>query len=167
MLTCIRNNAARRRPLGACVRAFAAAAIVALAAGCASTPQASVERDKEARQYASAPSNATLFVYRPDFGNPDWDTVLWIDRRLIGATLPKTFFRINVEPGKHTLSGMGYDNGKLSIETRPGELYFVALSVISGQSLFWQVPADIGRQAIDRCCALMENWAPGQRPLLR
>ena len=136
-------------------------------AGCASTPQASSERDAEAKQFAGAPAHSTLYVYRPDIGNSDWDSVLWIDGRLIGATLPRTFFRVNVEPGKHTLSGMGHDNGQLTIDTRPGALYFVALSVISGHSLFWLVPSEIGRPALDRCCALMENWTPGQRPLLR
>jgi len=138
-----------------------------LLAGCASTPQASREQDAEAKQYANSPGNSTVYVYRTDFGNAETDSVLWVDGRLIGATLPRSYFRINLEPGKHTLTGMGYDNGRLTIETRPGELYFVSLSVVSGNSLFWQVPADAGRQAIDRCCALLENWAPGQRPLLR
>ena len=138
-----------------------------LFAGCASTPQATGEQDAEAKQYASSPGSSTVYIYRADFGNADSDTVLWVDGRLIGATLPKSFFRVHVEPGKHTLTGMGYDNGRLTIETRPGELYFVSLSVVSGNSMFWQVPAETGRQAIDRCCALMENWAPGQRPLLR
>lgn len=136
-------------------------------AGCASTPQASSERDAEARQYASHPGSSTIYVYRPDLGASESDTVLWLDGKLIGATLPRTFFRVNVEPGKHMLAGMGYDNGKLMIETRPGEIYFVSLTVVAGNSLFWAVPPEIGRQAVNRCCALMENWAPGQRPLLR
>ena len=143
------------------------AVVVAFMAGCASTPQATGERDAEAKQYAGNPATSTLYVYRPDFGNSDSDTVLWIDGRLIGATLPKTFFRVNVGPGKHTLTGMGYDNGQLTLETRPGELYFVAVSIVAGNSLFWLVPPDVGRDAVNRCCSLMENWAPGQRPLLR
>ncbi len=135
--------------------------------GCASTPQASAERDAEARQFSNHPGSATLYVYRPYFDSPDSDTVLWINGKLIGATLPQTYFRVNLNPGKHTLSGMGDDNGQITIETRPGELYFVAISVSSGHTHYWQMPADIGRQTIDRCCALLENWAPGQRPLLR
>ena len=157
-MTAMRHGKLRRLVYGA---------LVFVIVGCASTPQASRERDAEARQYASSPASSTLYVYRPDIGNSDWDTVLWIDGRLIGATLPRTYFRVNVEPGKHTLSGMGHDNGRLTIETRPGELYFVSVSSITGNSLFWLVPSEIGRPALDRCCALMENWAPGQRPLLR
>lgn len=135
-------------------------------AGCASTPQASRERDAEARQFGTHPAFSTLYVYRPDYGG-DEDTVLWIDGRLIGATLPRSFFRVNVNPGKHTLSGMGNDNGIFAFETRPGEPYFVELYVINGHSRYRQVPPEHGRPAIDRCCALLENWAPGQRPLLR
>jgi Protein of unknown function (DUF2846) len=138
-----------------------------LLAGCASTPQATGERDSEAKQFSSHPGSSTLYVYRPTTDTPETDTVLWIDGRLIGATLPRTYFRVNLEPGKHTLAGMAYDNGTLSIETRPGELYFVSLYVLSGQSHFWPVPRETGEKAIQRCCALLENWAPGQRPLLR
>jgi hypothetical protein len=138
-----------------------------LFAGCASTPEATLERDADAKQFNSHPGNSTVYVYRPDSETPDSDTVLWIDGRLIGATLPKTYFRINLDPGKHKLSGMGHDNGTLNIETRPGELYFVSLYVLGGQSNFWLIPPEIGQKAISRCCSLMENWAPGQRPLLR
>src|SRR5688572_20337193 len=104
--------------------------------GCASTPQADAGRNAEAQQFASSPASSTLYVYRSDYGNQDGDSVLWIDGKLIGATLPKTFFRVNLNPGKHTLTGMGYDTGRLTLETRPGELYFVALSSLSGHSHF-------------------------------
>jgi hypothetical protein len=144
-------------------------ALVLVVGGCASTPQADRERDAQARQFGSNPASSTLYVYRPDLGSShaDTDTVLWIDGRLIGATLPGTFFRVNVDPGKHTLTGMGYDNGRLTIETRPGELYFIALSAIAGTSHFQPVPPEIGRKTINSCCSLLENWTPGQRPLLR
>lgn len=149
-----------RHPFLACI------CLLLFVAGCASTPQASRERDTEARQFTTHPGHSTLYVYRPEYGG-DEDTVLWIDGKLIGATLPKSFFRVNVNPGKHTLSGMGNDNGKFSLETRPGELYFVELYVIAGHSHYRQVSRDLGKGAVNRCCALLENWAPGQRPLLR
>ncbi len=147
-------------------RALVLLAWLALA-GCASTPQATRDRDTDAKQFSSHPAHSTLYIYRPDQASPESDTVLWIDGRLIGATLPGSYFRVNLDPGKHTLAGMGHDNGTLTIETRPGELYFVSLYVLSGQSRFWSVPSEIGQKAVARCCALLENWAPGQRPLLR
>ena len=146
------------------------AALVLLAAGiagCASTPQASRDQDNEAKQFSTHPASSTLYVYRPYFDSAEMDTVLWINGKLIGATLPRAYFRVHLNPGKHTLSGMGNDNGSITVETRPGELYFVALNVLSGHSHYHLVPPEIGRSAISRCCAMLENWAPGQRPLLR
>lgn len=145
-----------------------ALAAALLIAGCASTPQASRERDAEAKQFTSHPNASTLYVYRDDFGGPfAEDSTLFVNGRLIGATLPKTFFRLNLRPGNHVLQGLGVDNGRLTISTRPGESYFVSLKVIGDQSHFAVVNPEIGRKTLAACCALLENWAPGQRPLLR
>ena len=142
-----------------------AASLVVGLAGCASTPQATVERDTEARQFTTHPAASTLFIYRPDAAQDE--SVLWVDGRLIGATLPHTFFRVHLDPGRHVITGMAADNGQIDLETRPGAVYFVSLSPFAGQSYFQQVPEEVGRKVITNCCRLMENWAPGQRPLLR
>ena len=140
-------------------------ALVICAAGCASTPQANLERDQAAKEFPSHPATAALYVFRPDGGGDD--TVLWIDNRLIGATLPRAYFVVHIEPGRHVLNGLAADNGRMVIETRPGEVVFVALRVVSGQSLFERVSPELGRNTLLNCCALLENWTPGQRPLLR
>jgi uncharacterized protein DUF2846 len=136
-------------------------------AGCASTPQASRERDADAKEFATQPGASTLYIYRNDFSSLGQNSNLWVDGRLIGATLPRAYFRVNVRPGKHLLNGDGPDTGSLSLETRAGELYFVSLSMINGISYFARVKPEVGRETILACCALLENWAPGQRPLLR
>lgn len=145
-----------------------ALAMASWIAGCASTPQASRERDAEAKQFTTHPNASTLYVYRDDFGGPyTEDSVLFVNGRLVGSTLPKTFFRLNLRPGNQLLQGMASDNGRLVISTRPGEVYFVSLNVIGGQSHFFLVNPATGRKTLTACCELMENWAPGQRPLLR
>jgi hypothetical protein len=136
-------------------------------AACASTPQAGPERDAEAKEFYAHPATAALFVYRPDASSLDEDTVLYIDHRLIGATLPRTFFRIDVRPGKHRLHGIGPDSGGIEVEVRPGQAYFVSLKVFGGNSYFAVEDSTAGRQDLLSCCALLENWSPGQRPLLR
>lgn len=145
---------------------FVMLALVVLLAACASTPQASRERDAEGKEFLTHPQAATLYVYRSPFNNTE-DSVLYVDRRLIGATLPGAYFRINAVPGTHTLHGNGLDLGDITIETRPGQLYFIELAVIAGHSHFRLVPQELGRKTLTTCCALLENWAPGQRPLLR
>jgi len=144
-------------------------AIFALA-GCASTPEASRERDTEAKQFQARPDSAVIYVYRSDFASTEMasdDTVLYVDGRLIGATLPLTFFRFDVREGAHLLHGYGHDQGRLKLETRAGEIYFVSLQAAGGVSDFRRVDAATGKRDILRCCSLLDNWAPGQRPLLR
>ncbi len=41
------------------------------------------------------------------------------------------------------------------------------LTVIAGSSDYQPVPPEQAKRAIAGCCVLLENWAPGQRPLLR
>jgi hypothetical protein len=150
-------------------RAAATAWLIIALGGCASVPEAAPERDAEAKQFETRPGAATLYVFRNDFPSTSTleDSVLYVDGRLIGATLPGTFFRIDLLPGVHQLHGYGYDRGSLRIRARDGEAHFVALNVIGGVSHFGPVAPDAAKREIARCCVLMENWTPGQRPLLR
>lgn len=141
--------------------------VVAILAGCASTPQASRERDAEAKAFISHPATAALYIYRGALESLDEESVLYVDQRIIGSTLAGGFFRVDVNPGKRRLHGAVHDQGMLDIEVRPGEIYFVALTVVDGTSRFLAKPASIGHAELLACCVLLENWAPGQRPLLR
>jgi hypothetical protein len=140
---------------------------LAFLAGCASTPQATRERDAETKTFITHPATAAIYVYRSPFDRPDSDSVLYLDRRLVGSTLPGGFFRVDAQPGKRVLHGLGYDQGTREIEVRPGQIYFVFLRVVEGTSSFVPKPAEVGRAELLDCCVLLENWAPGQRPLLR
>ena len=138
-------------------------------AGCASTPLGSPERDAAAKAFHTHPGHSAIYVYRPDPGEDasEADTVLYLDRRLIGSTLPRTYFRVDVQPGAHALRGVGIDQGAVALSTLPDELYFVELRVSDGVSRYRMVDAETGKRAIRQCCVLLENWSPGQRPLLR
>lgn len=155
-------------PCPALLRVACAALAAAALGACVSVPQASPARDTEARQYITHPGYATLYVFRNDFtSHLREDSTLYIDDRPIGGTLPGTYFRVDLRPGTHVLHGYGYDQGKLELTAREGETVFVALDVANDTSHFRVVNADAAKREIDRCCVLMENWAPGQRPLLR
>ncbi len=150
-------------------RALAVCLLLAALGACTSTPQASREQDAQARRFLTHPGVATLYVYRSDaLGSLDTeDSVLYVNGRLIGSTLPGTYFRIDLRPGEHLLHGYAHDQGRIRVRAAADEITFVSLSVINGISRFEQVAPEAARRAIARCCALMENWAPGQRPLLR
>lgn len=148
--------------------AIAAALVAALVLGsCASTPEAGPERDAEAKQFNTHPDAATIYVYRSPHNRIDSDSVLYIDGRLIGSTVPGTYFRIDTVPGHHVLHGVGVDVGYFGIDARPGQLYFVSLDVVGGHSNFRLVREDLARERVRACCAMLEVWAPNQRPFLR
>ena len=144
-----------------------AAIMLGLGAGCASTPQASPAEDSAAKQFLTHPNASTIYVYRSQFNHLDTDTVLYVDGRLIGATRPGTYFRLDVNPGRHVLHGNGIDLGEYKLDTRPGLVYFVSLTVTAGRSQYRLVSDRVGQQDVVACCALLENWWPGQRPFLR
>lgn len=155
-----------KRLLGVAWHAAFTAALLILAA-CASTPQAPADVEQRAKAFETHPSASTIYVYRSEFDRPDQDSVLYMDGRLIGATLPGTFFRIWAVPGRHVLHGVGSDLGNIALDTMAGELYFVSLDLTAGHSRFQIVPRTVGEQRVRECCAMLETWTPGQRPLLR
>lgn len=140
--------------------------IALLGAGCASTPEATRDRDAAAKEFTTHPNASTIYVYRSPFNHYDTDSVLYLDGRLIGSTLPGAYFRLDTTPGRHTLHGTGIDVGELELDTRPGQLYFVSLDVVASHSNFRLVPEEVARERVRACCALYENWAPGQRPFV-
>lgn len=140
---------------------------LSLVPGCASTPQASAERDAAAKQFVTHPATAAIYVYRYPWSGEDDDTVLYVNNRLIGATLPGGYFRVDTRPGVQIIHGVARDAGRIEFEARAGELHFVSLAVVGGTSQFLLKDAVTGRRELLACCALLENWAPGQRPLLR
>ena len=145
---------------------LATLAAVLLLAACTATPEAAPESDARAKEFLTHPNASTIYVYRSPFNHYATDSVLYLDGRVIGTTIPGTYFRLDTTPGRHVLHGTGVDLGQITLETRAGEIYFVALSVNGGHSAFELVPDREGRQQVRACCALLENWAPGQRPFL-
>ena len=144
---------------------FAVTAL-ALIAACTSTPEADPRSDALAKEFLTHPNASTIYVYRSPFNHYATDSVLFLDGRVVGTTIPGTYFRIDTTPGRHILHGTGVDLGRIELETRAGELYFVALQVNGGHSNFERVADHTGRERVRACCALLENWAPGQRPFL-
>ena len=144
-------------------RALALAAV--FLAACASTPLASPDRDADAKRFETAPDAAIIYLYRIDTG--DGVSTVWVDGRLIGDTLPETYFRIAVRPGRNRVTASAGDAGNIAIETRMGEVYFIAMRVqgeahSEAQTNFQSAAPETGKAAILRCCKLLEAWRPGQ-----
>ncbi|MEO7727259.1 MAG: hypothetical protein ABIS45_08400 [Burkholderiales bacterium] len=75
-------------------------AALTLLAGCGSTPLAPASRDADAKRFEPAMNSALIYIYRPTGYGGHGVSTLWVDGRLIGESLPETFFRVPVRPGR-------------------------------------------------------------------
>jgi len=137
-----------------------------IAVACTSTAPAPPQADALAKEFITEPNAATIYVYRSEFNDFDTDTILYLDGRVIGTTVPGTYFRLDTNAGRHFLHGTAIDLGEIALETRRGQIYFVALDVVGNQSNFRLVPQTIARERLRACCTLLESWAPWQRPVV-
>ena len=153
------------------VRVVAAAitTMLALLAGCAATPEASLSSDADAKRFDSAPNAGIVYIYRP-IGAGHGVSTIWVNGRLVGETLPQTFFRVPVRPGRTRISASAGDTGRLEIDTQVDGVYFVETQV-AGESqsesstVFRRVAPEAGKAAIAKCCRMLETWRPGQQRL--
>ena len=141
-----------------------------LCAACAATPEATPERDAEAKRFEAASRSAVIYLYRGDFSSPGVTTIT-VDGRLVGQSLPRTYFRVIAWPGRNRIQATGADAGRLEIQTDDGGVYFVSMHVLgetesSSTTIFRSATPVAGKAAIQRCCTLLETWRPGQPRLM-
>jgi len=146
--------------------ALALVLLLALLGGCAATPEASTQDDAAAKLFESAPRAAIIYLYRADTPSSATST-LWVDDRIVGQSLPATYFRVAVRPGRNRIAAFAPDQGRLEIETREGGVFFVAMQVggdfeTPGNTIFRSVPPEAGKAEILRCCTMLETWRPNQ-----
>jgi hypothetical protein len=153
------HNAARIIPL--------VSFLLLLVAACASTPEASLTSDADAKRFEPAINAAIVYVYRP-VGAGHGVSTLWVNDRLLGETLPLTYFRVPVRPGRTRIAAAGGDSGRIEFETQRDGIYFVEAQV-AGESqsesstIFRRVLPETGKSAIVNCCRMLETWRPGQQ----
>ena len=100
------------------------------------------------------PGKAVLYIIRtrPDISYLTAPLVL--DDRMIGASYAGTHFRLELEPGRHRLSGYASDNGAINLDLQADRIYFVEHSVsgswraVNPHSFFRLIDESRGRSAI-------------------
>jgi hypothetical protein len=139
--------------------------LLAVLVGCATTPEASRESDADAKRFEPALRAAVVYLYRPDIRGGV--ATIWIDNRLVGQTVSGTYFRVPIRAGHNIITASGSDQGRIEIDTRDEGVYFIEMRVAgeaegSSTTNFRSVPAEAGKEALARCCSLLETWRPGQ-----
>ena len=80
-------------------------AFVSMVTGCASVPLASTETDAARKRFdPPTEEKAGVYVYRTSSIGQALKKTVCVDEIPLGRTAPNTYFYIEVDPGKHTVS---------------------------------------------------------------
>jgi hypothetical protein len=136
------------------VRILALWMVLTVAAGCATLPP--TPQDVQAKQFEKAPGRAVVYLVRT---RPDLSflpATIMLDGQMIGTTHEGTYFRWELAPGRHRISGYASDNGEITIDVQADRLYFVQQTVLGGPrvrngwSSFRLINETQGRDAVFR-----------------
>jgi len=111
-------------------------------------------QDIQAKKFEAVPDKAVIYLVRdyPDFS--DIAATIWLGDSVRITTYPGTFYRWEVAPGKHRITGYGSDIGTITVESERGRIYFVLQRLAPFQnharSHFSLVAEPIGRAAVRR-----------------
>lgn len=93
--------------------------------GCASVQMADTALDATAKKFQANPSKSGLYIYRNESMGAAIKMDLTVDGKAIGQSAAKTYFYVEVEPGKHTISSKAENTDNLTLETVAGKLYYI------------------------------------------
>jgi len=123
-----------------------------LLAGCAPLPL--TPQDLEARQFLALPDKAVIYLVRdyPDFNQ--LPATVWLGENITITTHAGTYYRWEVEPGRHRIAGFGVDSGYITLEVDAGKIYFVQQHLTPwmryAMSTFQSIPEPHARSIIMR-----------------
>jgi len=125
-------------------------------AGCQQLPL--TPEDLQAKKFESVPDKAVIYLVRDD---PDFSTIqsqISLGDKLLMKTNPGTYYRWEVPPGTHRITGSGEDSGTIDVQAERGRIYFVQQRVQGlrqASSRFYLVSEQAGRAAIMRAVLLL------------
>lgn len=128
-------------------------------AGCASVPMAGGDQDTRAKTFAVAPGKSNVYVYRNEILGAALKLQVTFDGQVIGDTAAKSYFALEVAPGRHTLASQSDGNGILELNTVAGKNYFVwqevKMGILSGGSKLQLVDDTTGRAGVNECSLIV------------
>lgn len=129
--------------------------LTGLVSGCASVPMATPEQDAAARSYVVKPNTANIFVYRNETMGAAIKMTVALNGKLVGDTASKTFMKLEVPPGKHTLVSKTENDSTLTIDAVAGRNYFVwqevKMGAFAARSLLQLVDEETGKAGVAEC----------------
>ena len=144
------------RPSSRAARAWLASALLVLGGCVALAPDS---QDVAAKQFQPLPDKGVIYLVRGEPLYSDRPVPVWLGNLLMITTYPDTFFRWEVLPGTHRISGHDTDFGTITVAAEPGKVYFVMqqLSYRHDISYFTLIEELDGRAAVRRAALLKGN----------
>lgn len=100
--------------------------------GCATVPLGDPAADAKNKTFVASQDTSGIYIYRNEsFGAAIHMDVL-VDGKPLGQTAAKTYFRVEMAPGRHTVTSISENSDTLAIDTEAGKLYFVWQEVKMG-----------------------------------
>ena len=123
--------------------------------GCATVPMAPGDADSYAKTWVIRPDKSTIYVYRDERFGGAAKIKLALDGKAVGESGPKTYFRWEVEPGRHDITSEAENTDTLSLTTEPGTDYYVwqeaKIGVWGARTKLHAVDRDTGRKGVAEC----------------
>ncbi len=137
-------------------RAWLAGALLVLGGCVALAPDS---QDVEAKQFQPLPDKGVIYLVRGEPLYSDRPVPVWLGNYIMLTTYPDTFYRWEVPPGVHRISGHDRDFGTITVSAEPGRVYFVMqqLSYRHDISYFTMIEELDGRAAVRRAALLKGN----------
>lgn len=133
----------------------AAAFLMALVAGCATVPMASMEEDTRAKAFAVQPDKSSIYVYRSETIGGAIPMTVTLDGRVAGQSGPQTYYLFEVDPGMHEVSSIAENTSTVKLNTVAGRAYYLWQEVKMGmwmaRSLLQEVDEATGRKGVAEC----------------
>jgi hypothetical protein len=133
------------------------AAVVVALSGCAGF--APEPQDFEAKQFRPLPDKGVIYLVRGEPLYSDRPVPVWLGSFIMITTYPGTFFRWEVPPGTHRISGHDTDFGTITVTAEAGRVYFVMQQLSSRYDIsYFTLIEDLdGRAAVRRAALLKGN----------
>lgn len=135
--------------------------IVIFFTGCATVPTASPQLDLQAKSFTANPDKATIYIYRDEIYGGAIGMNIMLDGVYLGRTAAKTYFRVEVNAGDHTVQSFAENTTEMSLKTETGKIYFVRQEVkmgfLSARSEIYLVENGEGREAVQECKLIAAN----------
>ena len=135
-----------------------------LLSGCASVQtlgSLSPGDDTKAKQFATHPTKANIYVYRKEYANSGIlaTTHLYLDGEYINEpTWGNSYYLLQVKPGIHAIkssTGRLYEEPVIKINAKAGKNYYIwqetKFGLMTPRSFLHKVPAKTGMKAVKEC----------------